>query len=294
MSTDSQKGASVLLESLISPGIEFKYDLSARWIDSNQPKLLVTSKINTLTQIISDKIPDWSYSNSGKFSDEKYIARTRKILDILKYKLCILDDLRLDKKAEKKRFFLLNLWEYEDLNYFRNELNKRWKKAKGEDYNDFFQTDLIFQIILEAIPFPIFYKDSNTRVYKGYNRKFRDFLGREKQHLLDKTVYDVALPNESKIYDTKDMELLEGFPDIREQFYFAYVGDRNSEQVPVIFCKGSFTGINNNHVAGIIGMIIKLTDKNVSFMKKAIEFYEQSPIKKHKRKIEKSYIKRAS
>ena len=63
-------------------------------------------------------------------------------------------------------------------------------------------------------------------------------------------------------------------PETRNQFYISSVLDKNSERIPVIFCKGSFTGINESQVSGIIGIIIQLTDKNISFIKQAIKKIE--------------------
>lgn len=284
MSPQSKTSGLIFLEALISPGIEKKYSLVAKWIDSKHPKLLIKAKISTLTQIISDRHSEWSYDPIS--SSDKYIVRTRKILKIFQYRMHILDDLRLNANKEKEQFFLLNLWPYDDLGYFRDEYQNRCNKVgRNSTDENFFPVNLVFQKILNAIPFPIFIKNDQM-VYKAFNNKFKQFLGRSKQHILNKNVHDVALSKEASEYQRKDTELLEAFPDTRDQFYISTVRDRNSEEVPVIFCKSTFTGNIDNQAAGIVGIIIKLTDNNILFIKQAIKEIENK-----KKEIDNSVLK---
>lgn len=60
------------------------------------------------------------------------------------------------------------------------------------------QTAFLIQL-LEAIPTPVFYKDS-TQIYRGCNKAFERFLGRGREEIVDKTVFDVAPPDLAQRY----------------------------------------------------------------------------------------------
>ena len=47
------------------------------------------------------------------------------------------------------------------------------------------------QTLLDAIPVPVFYKDANG-VYTGCNQAFADFLGKPKDEIIGRTVYEVC------------------------------------------------------------------------------------------------------
>lgn len=53
--------------------------------------------------------------------------------------------------------------------------------------------------LLNAIPMPIFYKDSSGR-YLGVNQAFEDFYGITDQEMIGKTVFDVAPLGLAEIY----------------------------------------------------------------------------------------------
>lgn len=68
--------------------------------------------------------------------------------------------------------------------------------------------DLSFlKTMIETLPSPVFYKNDNG-VYKYTNAAFLDFLGFNKDEIIDKTVYDVYEPEIADIYHNADLELI--------------------------------------------------------------------------------------
>ena len=64
------------------------------------------------------------------------------------------------------------------------------------------------QTLVDSIPVPIFYKDSQG-IYRGCNKEFEKFLGKRKEDIVGKTVYGVSPSELAKIYHQKDLELMQ-------------------------------------------------------------------------------------
>lgn len=109
------------------------------------------------------------------------------------------------------------------------------------------------QEMLEAIPLPVFFKDRHG-IYRGCNERFCLYLGRKRDQIIGKTVFDVALPRNAEIYQAKDQELM---ADPRgEQIYKTDV-EAAKEKRSVVFFKGTFS--RRGAVEGIIGVIVDFT-----------------------------------
>jgi PAS domain-containing protein len=65
------------------------------------------------------------------------------------------------------------------------------------------------QTLIESIPNPVFYKDSN-RKYLGCNEAFAALLGLPKEEVVGKSVYDVASKEVADVWNEKDQELFDG------------------------------------------------------------------------------------
>ncbi len=123
--------------------------------------------------------------------------------------------------------------------------------------------------IIEAMPYPLFYKDMTGR-YIGCNKAFAEFIGRSSEEIIGKTVFDIAPPELAAIYHEKDLELLNkgGF-----QIYEAVVKTAGGETRNVIFHKATFSD-SQGETAGLIGAAIDITERKR--LEEALRESEQS------------------
>ncbi len=112
------------------------------------------------------------------------------------------------------------------------------------------------EILLDAIPTPIFYKDAAGR-YLGCNRAFEEFYGQSQQEIIGKTVFDLAPKKLASIYHTKDLELLQ---QPGSQVYEAQIKDTCGTIHDVIFHKATFFD-TDGEVGGLIGAILDITGR---------------------------------
>uniref|UniRef100_A0A7C5ENC8 histidine kinase n=1 Tax=Desulfobacca acetoxidans TaxID=60893 RepID=A0A7C5ENC8_9BACT len=126
---------------------------------------------------------------------------------------------------------------------------KQAEAAKKEQF-------LFLETLLDTIPSPIFYKDAAGR-YLGCNRAFEKFLGRSREELLGKTVYEVAPPELAKQYAEMDRELLSR---LGEQVYESRVRSADGTVHEVIFYKASFPKADGR-VGGLVGVILDITQR---------------------------------
>ncbi len=112
------------------------------------------------------------------------------------------------------------------------------------------------EVLLEAIPIPIFYKDHKRR-YLGCNQSFAEIMGVSAAEMEGKTAEDIW-PDMSDPYHAMDCKLLaEG----GSQIYEARVRNKNNEIRDVIFAKRVFAD-EHNQISGIIGSFLDITDRN--------------------------------
>lgn len=112
------------------------------------------------------------------------------------------------------------------------------------------------QMLLQAIPSPVFYKDAEG-FYTGGNKAFEQYVGLSREQFIGKTVYDVADRDLAEKYDRADKELLNN-PGV--QTYEASVVYADGVLHEVIFYKATFTN-SDGKVAGLIGVILDITER---------------------------------
>jgi len=119
------------------------------------------------------------------------------------------------------------------------------------------QEAVIFQQrLIDALPVPVFYKDSEGR-YLGCNSSFEKFFGRKKEQIAGKSVYDISSKEIADIYNEKDMALLR---NPGTQIYESTVKDTGGIVHNVIFHKATFPNMDDS-VGGLIGAILDITDR---------------------------------
>jgi PAS domain S-box-containing protein len=115
------------------------------------------------------------------------------------------------------------------------------------------------QKLLDTIPVPVFYKDVN-HIYRGCNQAFADFLGKPKDEIIGKTVYEVSPRDLADIYHRADEELIH-HPGT--QVYETSVVGTDGTRRDVVFNKATYFN-EDGTVGGLIGTILDITKrKNV-------------------------------
>jgi len=133
------------------------------------------------------------------------------------------------------------------------------------------------QFLLNAIPIPVFYKDTNG-CYTGINKSFSDLFNLLEKDIIGKSVFDIHPKELALIYHAKDQEL---FKRKSTQVYESHIKDAQGKVHDVVFNKASIADENNN-IIGLIGVILDVTEQNIltkqrdEMTNKANKFFEQS------------------
>jgi PAS domain S-box-containing protein len=112
----------------------------------------------------------------------------------------------------------------------------------------------LLQVLLDAIPAPVFYKDTRG-VYTGCNQAFEAYLGREKAQIVGKSVYDMAPKELAETYHQMDLALLE---EQGTQIYESAVVYADGTPHNVIFNKAAFNNKDGSR-GGLVGVILDIT-----------------------------------
>jgi len=133
--------------------------------------------------------------------------------------------------------------------------------------------DIFVSTLLETIPIPLFYKDTQCR-YLGCNGAFKAFTGLTESQLIGKTVFDIAPAEIAIQYDEKDRQLLE-HPGSQSYEWKARAVDGSVRTV--VFNKATFYD-SDGQLAGIVGAVQDITDlKDLqSTLKQAKDVAEQA------------------
>ncbi len=106
----------------------------------------------------------------------------------------------------------------------------------------------LIQAIINALPVPIFVKDSKG-LYVYCNRPFENFVGRKVQEIVGKGVFDLWDHDLAKVYFDADNRLFESGG---EQQYEAKVKYADGTIHEVMFHKAVFTSMGERYMAGAI------------------------------------------
>jgi two-component system, cell cycle sensor histidine kinase and response regulator CckA len=134
------------------------------------------------------------------------------------------------------------------------------------------QQQLTFlQTLIDTIPSPIFYKDTDGR-YLGCNSSFESFFGLPKASIIGKTVYDLVSEELADKYTEADLSLFRN-PGV-QQFESDLI---SNDDVPhtVLFIKGTFLNLHGK-VAGLVGVMIDITElkKTEDALRKSLQLYQ--------------------
>jgi PAS domain S-box-containing protein len=110
------------------------------------------------------------------------------------------------------------------------------------------------QILMDAMPYPVFYKDRRGR-YLGCNRSFEQFFRISQAQITGKTVHDIAPRELADVYQCADDDL---FKHPGTQAYEATVQSLDGVRRDVLFHKATFEGPDGG-LAGIVGAVIDIS-----------------------------------
>jgi len=115
------------------------------------------------------------------------------------------------------------------------------------------------QLLIDTIPSPIFYKDVNG-VYLGCNQNLAEFLGRPKEEIIGKTVFDTYPQEQAEKYYQMDQEL---FQNPGTQIYDFMMERSDGALRNFIFTKATFVDLSGK-VAGLIGVMTDITERKLA------------------------------
>jgi len=118
------------------------------------------------------------------------------------------------------------------------------------------KSESFLQSLLDAIPIPVFYRDTSGR-YVGFNNSFKQFFGKKEDKLMGAHVFDVYPPDLANLCAVTDMQLLENG---KIQEYESEAQDASGDRRNVIFKKAVFHD-SDGKAAGIIGTIQDITKR---------------------------------
>lgn len=117
----------------------------------------------------------------------------------------------------------------------------------------------LWQRIIDAIPAPIFYKDTD-HLYQGCNRAFEAYIGLTHAQICGASVYDVAPKELADIYRKADNEL---FAARGQQVYQTQVQYADGTYHDVMFHKAVVENPDGS-VAGMVGVILDITERSAA------------------------------
>ncbi len=125
---------------------------------------------------------------------------------------------------------------------------KAAERALKEQY-EFLQT------LIDAIPVSVFYKNIDG-IYTGCNQAFAGFVGRTKEKVVGKTVYEICPKDLADVYNEADKKL---FENPGTQYYETQVEHSDGTRRDVFFNKATF--YRDGTVAGLIGVMVDITER---------------------------------
>lgn len=116
--------------------------------------------------------------------------------------------------------------------------------------------ELKLAAVIDAIPNPIFYKDTDGR-YENCNQAFVDLIGVSREKIIGSTAFDIFSPDLAEVYHKADLDLLS---TNQKQVYESKVKDKDGLLRDVIFYK-SLVLKGDGSVRGMVGVILDITNR---------------------------------
>ena len=132
----------------------------------------------------------------------------------------------------------------------RKELDRREAEEALQSQYRFLQD------MVDAIPHPVFYKDRGA-VYRWCNKAFEEYVGRPRDAIIGKTVFEVQPKEVADMYYLMDRQL---FSNPGTQAYETVVQHSSGARREVIITKAAYKEADGT-VAGLIGVMVDVSDQ---------------------------------
>jgi diguanylate cyclase (GGDEF)-like protein/PAS domain S-box-containing protein len=146
-----------------------------------------------------------------------------------------------------------------------------------EEHRQDLQHQLRFlQVLIDAMPNPIFFKDAGGR-YLGCNRAFEAFVGSPRSKLVGKSVFDLAPHDLAEVYHRADAELFDrGAGEVQTYESSALFADGSRHEV--IFYKATFPDADGR-LGGLVGTLFDISERKKAEgqLRKLSRAVQQSP-----------------
>ncbi len=119
------------------------------------------------------------------------------------------------------------------------------------------EREVFLDTLLNAIPSPVFYKDTNG-IYLGVNQAYETFFGASPAQLVGKSVFDTHPMELAEIYHAKDVEIFEG--GVKTQRYESQLKHANGTLRDILFSKAPFFD-EQGRTKGLVGAILDITER---------------------------------
>lgn len=131
------------------------------------------------------------------------------------------------------------------------------------------------QEIMDAIPSPVFYKDT-LGVYIGCNKAFLEFFGKSSTELLGRTIFEITSPEYAADSTVRDKAILESGKNLT---YETTLVRADGATRTVFMTKAPFSTIDGGP-GGIVGAFVDLTEqyRMDEQVRKMSQTMEQSPV----------------
>ncbi|MFZ5807034.1 MAG: PAS domain-containing protein [Verrucomicrobiota bacterium] len=109
------------------------------------------------------------------------------------------------------------------------------------------------QTVINGVPTPIFYKDTNL-LYLGCNKAFEDFFGTRQKDILGKTIFEfyTSLPSKAQKVHTQDEDFLSS--DLEQLTYEVPLMDAQGKKHPMVVTKTKFYQ-EDGTLGGFVGIM---------------------------------------
>ncbi|MBF0495687.1 MAG: PAS domain S-box protein [Deltaproteobacteria bacterium] len=151
------------------------------------------------------------------------------------------------------------LWNKEDVRLLRTTAAMVGIHLERKHRDEIIQENLHFlQNLIDAIPAPVFYKDERG-IYQGCNVAFERFLGKSKEMIIGKSLYDVHPLRLAEVYARMDQEL---FTQTGRQTYESIMKSADGEERDLLIYKAAYFD-TSGALAGLVGVMLDITERKV-------------------------------
>lgn len=128
-------------------------------------------------------------------------------------------------------------------------------KQNSDSFRQIREKDIL-QVVINAVPTPIFYKDGKGR-YLGCNEAFEQFVGRSRRELLGCSVFDLFESDLAKSYADDDARV---FETGKMKIFEGRTRNAQGELRDMLFHKARFYA-EREKIEGLVGVLIDITER---------------------------------